>query len=126
MNVTRELEIMECPFCFITFGVPKRLLTAKQQNGTEFWCPNGHDLNFQENENAKLRRERDLLRQRLAMKDDQIAEANERTAAAQKEIDRLAKRANHGVCPCCKRTFSQLARHMKDKHPEFKAVQVVA
>jgi hypothetical protein len=42
MNVTRELEIMECPFCFIIFGVPKRLLDAKRKNGTNFWCPNGH------------------------------------------------------------------------------------
>jgi hypothetical protein len=25
----------------------------------------------------------------------------------------------HGVCPCCKRTFENLARHMKGQHPTF-------
>jgi hypothetical protein len=24
-----------------------------------------------------------------------------------------------GVCPCCNRTFQQLARHMKAKHPGY-------
>lgn len=33
---------------------------------------------------------------------------------------RLKKRIKHGVCPCCRRTFKQLAAHMKTKHPTFK------
>lgn len=24
-----------------------------------------------------------------------------------------------GMCPCCRRTFKQLAEHMKSKHPDF-------
>lgn len=29
-------------------------------------------------------------------------------------------RVGAGVCPCCKRTFQQLARHMKCKHPKYR------
>lgn len=29
-----------------------------------------------------------------------------------------AKRSAASACPCCKRTFRQLARHMAAKHPE--------
>lgn len=125
MQVSRELEVHECPVCFVTYAGPKRLFEAKRRNGTNFYCPNGHNLSYHDSEEDKLRRERDQLKQRIALKDDQIAEAIDRAMRAQKEVNKLTTRASHGVCPCCKRTFSQLARHMKQKHPEFKAVAVV-
>jgi 4-hydroxy-3-methylbut-2-en-1-yl diphosphate synthase IspG/GcpE len=31
----------------------------------------------------------------------------------------LAKRAKAGVCPCCNRTFSNMAEHMKKQHADF-------
>jgi hypothetical protein len=34
------------------------------------------------------------------------------------ELRRIQKRTAAGVCPCCNRTFQQLARHMKTRHPE--------
>lgn len=36
-----------------------------------------------------------------------------------KKKEQLETRAANGVCPCCHRTFKQLARHMKTKHPDF-------
>lgn len=68
----------------------------------------------------------DLLKQRLAERDDRINELVYESAVAHAEAERLATRANHGVCPCCKRTFSQLARHMKTKHPDFKPLRAVS
>ena len=61
-------------------------------------------------EREKLRRERDQLKQQLAYKDDEIA-------AKGKQLTRLQKRIHAGVCPCCNRTFTNVARHMKTKHP---------
>jgi hypothetical protein len=31
----------------------------------------------------------------------------------------MRKRIQSGVCPCCNRTFENLGRHMKSKHPAF-------
>ena len=31
----------------------------------------------------------------------------------------MKKRAQAGVCPCCTRTFTNVARHMKTKHPDY-------
>jgi hypothetical protein len=31
----------------------------------------------------------------------------------------VQKRVGNGVCPCCNRTFEDLARHMKVKHREY-------
>ena len=41
-------------------------------------------------------------------------------ARAQKAAKtKLIKRIKNGICPCCNRTFKQLAAHMKNKHPEY-------
>lgn len=46
--------------------------------------------------------------------------AEERSHAATRgHLTRTKKRGGHGVCPCCNRTFQQLARHMKSKHPDY-------
>lgn len=36
-----------------------------------------------------------------------------------------ALRAQGGACPCCNRTFADMARHMKTKHPDFDPNKVV-
>lgn len=33
---------------------------------------------------------------------------------------RIKNRVKNGVCPCCNRTFENLARHMQAKHSDFK------
>lgn len=126
MNVTRELEVMECAHCFVCFAAPKRLIDAKRKNGSDFFCPNGHSLSYHDNENAQLRRERDRLKQKLAEKDDELRAVINQRNVETKKLATLQKRSAAGVCQCCHRTFAQLARHMATKHPEFKAVQVVA
>ena len=45
------------------------------------------------------------------------AEASLRTTKG--VVTKLRKRSAAGVCPCCKRTFKQLAAHMAEKHPNF-------
>jgi hypothetical protein len=34
---------------------------------------------------------------------------------------RIRNRIAAGVCPCCTRTFKNVARHIKDKHPTYVA-----
>jgi hypothetical protein len=126
MNVTRELEVHECPVCFITYAAPKRLFEAKCRNGSSFFCPNGHSLSFHDDENDKLRRERDQLKQQLAEKDDRIDELVAAKYAVITEAKRLARRAHAGTCPHCQRSFANMARHIRHQHPEeVKAVLVV-
>lgn len=43
-----------------------------------------------------------------------------RQLAAQKGVTtRIKNRIANGVCPCCQRTFKNLARHMKGQHPNY-------
>ena len=60
---------------------------------------------------------------RLASERDQLAASLRGTKAnaarTRKELHSVKARVAHGVCPCCNRTFKQLARHMKTKHPDY-------
>lgn len=35
-------------------------------------------------------------------------------------LSKIKKRVGRGTCPCCNRHFSNLQRHMENKHPEVK------
>ena len=117
-----------CGECGLIFGLEAAFDATKQRDGTTFYCPNGH---------ARVYRETALQRmERTAKRTQELLEAERRAneslrkdkerlyrqrAAACGQVTRLKNRAKAGVCPCCNRTFSQLARHMADKHPEFGA-----
>lgn len=127
------LKVMSCPTCHITYAIPASLERAalhwrgSQSNGWRLCCPLGHTWWYTgENEEDRLRgqlvgeRER---RARLAAERDQLqaSERAQRGAAtrARNERDRVRTRAAAGVCPCCNRTFQNVARHVASQHPDF-------
>jgi hypothetical protein len=87
-----------------------------------FWyCPNGHQRGWG---TGTLHAERDRLKQKVAQLDDEIGElrvardnAQRDREAAEKKLMASKRRAIAGVCPCCHRTFGNVQRHMKTKHP---------
>lgn len=123
-----------CAQCRCDVWIPDELYDAARRgagpHGVSFYCGYGHVLYFPagETEEAKLRRERDRLTQRLAEKDDEIRrqrllrEGTERQLSATRGVvTRIRNRVGAGVCPCCTRTFENLQRHMSSKHPEWRA-----
>ncbi len=103
---------MCCGECGIEFCVPDFFQEERKKTGKGWHCPNGHSRVYKESDADKFRRERDRALQQLAQRDDAIA-------AKDRELKRLKKRAAAGTCPCCQRTFSNMSRHMKQKHPDF-------
>ncbi|HYC31767.1 MAG TPA: hypothetical protein VEB59_05720, partial [Gemmatimonadales bacterium] len=72
----------------------------------------------------KLARETHAREQETARLRDTIREVSEQrdqTAASLRStkgvVTKIKRRVAGGVCPCCNRTFSDLARHMSGKHP---------
>jgi hypothetical protein len=107
-----------CGQCGIKFAVPEDWRAAKQETGDGWYCPNGHCRAYTESDAAKYRR---LLKEEKDRHVKTLSRLNETAIAEQKvtkELNRVKKRVHAGVCPCCNRTFQQLARHMKTKHPE--------
>ena len=46
---------------------------------------------------------------------DRMLDETNRRMKAEKQL----KRVHNGVCPCCNRSFQNLQKHMKTKHPEI-------
>lgn len=123
-----------CWKCKTDFWLPQSLYeAAKKSSRIAFFCPYGHEAVFNEGDTelTLVRRERDRLRQQLAERDDEIVKQARLKDAALKEARALKatavkvrKRSAAGVCLCCGRTFRQVALHMKNKHPNFKAVEI--
>jgi hypothetical protein len=66
-----------------------------------------------------LRRDLDRAKQNAARLEDEAAAARRREIAAKGQLTKHRKRSAAGTCPCCNRTFANMGRHMKTKHPEF-------
>lgn len=119
MNYTGELTITTC-WCGMVHAVPRELYEYQQRahrdghrEVPDIYCPLGHaHIPSGESKAAQLKRE-------LAERDAQLTAVRDQLAAAEREQTRVAKRVANGVCPCCNRSFVQLARHMKCKHPDY-------
>lgn len=124
MNYTGELTITTC-WCGTVHAVPKELHDYQMRchhdgkNVPDIYCPLGHV--YVPAGKPKWRSERERaeaaeLDAANAREDARIALA--RVGELEAEATRQRKRSAAGVCPCCNRSFVQLARHMKAKHPE--------
>lgn len=113
-----NLVDVDCGECGGTYAVNERFHEQKRQKGGYWHCPYCQtSWGFGEGENSRLKKE---LTAEKARRDRALQEANENRQLAEKTvkaINRLKKRVTNGVCPCCNRTFQNLARHMKTKHP---------
>ncbi len=123
LSFTTTLESVVCPTCGVQFGVPQHLLNSLQQSKAAFFCPGGHSQSYRESEADRLKRE---LASALKVAAQARVEADnarcraDNAEGARATAEKKLARIKNGVCPCCKRSFVALQRHMKTKHPEFK------
>lgn len=116
-----EFADMCCGECGIEFHVPQHFYDERRKTGKGWHCPNGHSRVFRESDADKFRRERDQAKQEIARIEQEREEQRARAEKAERATARLKKRASAGTCPCCNRTFANMAEHMKGQHPEFVA-----
>lgn len=125
---------LTCYLCKEPFALHPETEEKLRRSAQQFHCPWGHPQHFLRGDSQEtiLRRERDLLKQRLAQRDDAIKAANDRTERERHRANgykgyatKLAKRAKAGVCPCCNRSFVELRRHMATHHPDFAPPEAV-
>lgn len=138
--ISGEWHVVEtCYTCNVRHSFPDHIYQAAIQRRGEMsiYCPNGHAWVYKSHqkqaEEDKLRIERDRLKQQLAEKDDEIKrqrdwkeEERRRVIALRGVITKTKKRVSAGVCPCCNRTFQNLAQHMANKHSDYQSHEEVA
>ena len=122
----QRLVQQDCCMCGVVFAIPDRLRQERQYDGGSFFCPNGHSMVFKDGV-------KELLERKLKMAQDHAerealwaenarrrADALERSRnAVRGVVTRMRKRVGGGCCPCCKRHFENLERHIASKHPHF-------
>lgn len=116
------LQNVQCGTCGVLHAIPKTMHDTLAREGGFFYCPNGHSRGWGKGTlQADLERTRAELEAERDRKAAALARANKSEQALRSleaRTQREHKRAAAGVCPCCNRTFQQLARHMRAKHPE--------
>lgn len=125
MTYTGELVVETC-WCGIVHAVPRVLVEHQQRqhaNGekqTGIYCPLGHNWIISGKGELERQRERAAAFERqLACRDEDLRAERASHAATKGQLTKVRKRASAGICPCCNRSFVQLARHMATKHPDF-------
>jgi len=126
VSVTVTIEPLSCGACGVWFGLESSMYRSRRQDGQRFYCPRGCAISWSDFENARLKRELEEQK-RFAKWADERAESARRERDHQKaraavyrgHLTRVRRRIGNGVCPCCKRTFKQLAAHMERQHPEY-------
>lgn len=118
-----DLRVMTCPMCGITYAIPARLQDQAYERGggrIQWFCPNGHQLGYHGESEADRQRKRAERASECAQAERDLREHTEQRLRAQKGATTKAKKRHAAaLCPCCNRTFQQLARHMATQHPDY-------
>lgn len=113
--------------CGVHFGMTSDFVDRRKQDHEEWYCPNGHNQYFP----SKSREE--LLKQEIVQKNEALEYMQRAKDALHNKVTTLThsvraqkaaktkilNRVKNGVCPCCNRTFVDLQRHFKTKHPDL-------
>lgn len=118
-----------CPSCGIPFAVPLNWQQEKRRDHSSLYCPNGHKFYYpgksreeQLNDELAVARVRLTDEQARRQREVEARQHAERSASAYRgKVTLIKNRVGNGVCPCCRRTFQNLMKHMHTQHPTWKA-----
>jgi hypothetical protein len=113
---TEKLTVVHC-ICGLPFAIPDTLNEQALDRKTDIYCPRGHLWHYTGKTDAERLAEE--KRRHQATK-DLLAQEERSHRSTRGELTKVRKRVAAGVCPCCKRHFVNLERHMQGKHPDFK------
>jgi hypothetical protein len=126
VNIRSDLTLAteECCKCGVLFAVSEDLRNQWRKTKATFYCPNGHPQSYTESEADQLRRQLEAAQRDAEWQKNRAASMEKQLVAQRGVVTKLKKRVGAGVCPCCQRTFKQLAAHMQTKHPEMLTANV--
>lgn len=124
--IIETFHVVSCYTCGTRFGINSDMYRcAVRDHNRSVYCPAcGHKTCWTgETEAQRIKRKMSaqLERANAHARDMENEAINARNSLrAQKgAVTRLKRRVSAGVCPCCKRTFQDLARHMAGQHPGY-------
>lgn len=127
MNITlrtsTQFTVIDCNTCGINFAVPESYQRKLAETGQNWWCPNGHKWRYGPTTIEEM--EKQLQRERQQHDQTRAALRSETKwhSSTKGQLTKTKNRISKGICPCCKRSFTNLRRHMECKHPDFSNAQ---
>lgn len=119
LTLTLDFYLEECCACGVRFAIPTTLREQLRETHRTFYCPNGHGQSYSGKTKAERLAEELEQTKRALVQAENARLALDRTLYHEVQAHtRLKKRIDAGVCPCCNRTFANLARHMKTQHQQ--------
>jgi hypothetical protein len=114
--------------CLVTFAIPKEMYQKFRNTHQLFYCPRGHsqhyvrksDLERAQEELAQVKRSKEYIEAQLATARKDRDHHKHVAAVHRGQKQALKNRIAAGLCPCCRRPFANLMRHMQNQHPHFK------
>lgn len=104
----------------MAFAMTTDFQRRRRKDREWFYCPAGHRQYYSgKTKEQKLKEELSRANQRADQHRREAFEQRQRATSISKSYQKVRERVKNGVCPCCNRTFENLARHMKTKHPEY-------
>ena len=124
-NITYVTEI--CYKCGCYFAMTKDFRYSCKEKGVSFHCPNGHSQIYtaqtkeeiERDKHETTKRQLQQMRERNKCLVVDLETQKNMTRAQKAAKTKLKKRIHNGVCPCCKRSFQNLRKHMEGQHPDY-------
>lgn len=122
-----------CPLCGVHYAVDSAFVAEIKRLNESWYCPNGHSLVYKESPADQLERELKAAKEAARIAENNSTYFSGRLVETQRELDLTARtlkasktrlkktkeRIAAGVCPCCRRNFENLGRHIRGQHPQY-------
>jgi len=119
-TTTVDLTTIQCGQCGGIYAIVERFRKRLKEEGGYWHCPYCQTAwGYGESENDYLKKDRDVLANRCSYLSDQLSCEKRSGIALRGHLTRVKKRIVAGLCPCCKRHFMNLERHVQMKHPAY-------
>jgi len=117
-----DLITETCYKCGVLFAMTVDYRQQRMSNRDSFHCPNGHSQMYTGATDAQKLREAQA--RETALRDQLEASIRDGELTRQAPL-RDRQRFANGVCPCCRRSFENVRRHMSSQHPEYPATDLL-
>lgn len=113
-----------CCVCGVHFALSEDYDRARRGDHKSFYCPNGHPLSYTgpseaEKRAQRLQREVEAAAAQAHFWRNEQERTKRQLISAKGQLTKTKRRVANGVCPCCDRSFVNVARHMATQHPDY-------
>ena len=121
MDLQVQFVAVSMDGCGHVTALPRAVYDQRREDHQGFWCSTcGRENYFPRQSDLELALEAQARAEEQAKSAERRAQYAENSLRVTRgHLTRIKRRIAAGVCPCCKRSFRDLARHMTGQRPGY-------